>query len=87
MHNLDKYFPVTDESSYGYSGSTFVDIPHWEQEHPRDSEGVKEPSGSGEEYPLCETNLGFSSATIVGQVSRVELRCPNIGLHFGKLGM
>ena len=55
------------------SGPTFFNISYREQDHHSDNEGVEEPSGSGKESPLCETDFRLSSAAVAREVSRREL--------------
>lgn len=55
------------------SGPTLFDISYREQDHHSDNEGVKEPSRSGKESLLCETDFGLSSAAVAREVSRREL--------------
>jgi len=51
------------------AGPSFINLPHWEQDHTSDNESIEESSGPCKESSICEENFWFSSLAISGQVS------------------
>lgn len=61
------------------AGPSFINLSHWEQDHPSDNEGTEKSSGPSEESTICEENFWFSSVALSVQVSRPQFWCSCIG--------
>lgn len=64
---------------HGNAGPTFIDISYWKQKLSSDDNSIKESSGTGKGFAVCEANFRFPSATLGCQVSGRECWCSGTG--------